>query len=183
MLRRRPTGRIARLPKLLRDQINVMLRDGLSYPDILKRLGSARADLNRRSLMDWRKGGHQEWLHEERRLDDLRECREFALRIVKDHEGKAVQEAGLQLAATHIYEVLTDFDPAILWEMLTDDPENYARIVRLLTHISDGGLKYERYRAQVAERKAKLEQEIAGAREGGITAETLRRIEEQIKLL
>jgi len=41
----RGNGRIARLPKHLRDQVNTLMRDGVSYPDIIQRLGEHGKDL------------------------------------------------------------------------------------------------------------------------------------------
>jgi len=35
----RATGKIARLPKSLRDQVNQWILDGVTYPDIIQRLG------------------------------------------------------------------------------------------------------------------------------------------------
>ena len=160
-----------------------MLEDGVTYAEIIKRLGRAGKGIEEQSIRRWRKWGHQEWLEEERRLQAMRFNHDAALRIVKENKGKAVQEAGLQIAATHIYELLSTFNPSTLKQKLRGNPENYARIVNVLARISDGGLKFERYRAEVAERKAKIELAIKRAREGGITPETLTRIEEEIKLL
>ena len=35
----RANGKVARLPKALRDQINQWILDGVTYPDIIQRLG------------------------------------------------------------------------------------------------------------------------------------------------
>jgi len=113
----------------------------------------------------------------------MRRAREFALQMVRENEGNAIQEAGLAIAATHIYELLLDFDPATLREKLDSEPANYARIVGALAKLSDGGLKYERYRAEVAEKKAQIEKELAGAKEGGLTEEAIAEIEKALKLL
>jgi hypothetical protein len=181
---RKRRGKIARFPQKIRDRVNVMMRDGLAYADIIERLGPRGAGLTERCLSVWWKGGHAEWLRENERLEDMRISREFALRIVKENAGKTIQETALQIATTHIYELLTEFDPAKLKRKFKGGLEDYTRIVQLLVRISDGGLKYERYRAEVAERKAKIQQEIERAREGGgITMETLEHIEGQIKLL
>jgi hypothetical protein len=161
-----------------------MLEDGVPYGEIIRRLGRAGKGISEQAIRRWRKGGHQEWLEEERRLEAMRINHDSAWRIVKEDKGKVVQEAGLQIAATHIYEILTAFDPSTLNLKLKGNPENYARIVNVLARISDGGLRFERYRAEVAERKAKIEQAIKRAREGGgISPETLDLIEQQIKLL
>lgn len=49
--------------------------------------------------------------------------------------------------------------------------------------VSDGHRKYERYRAEVAERKTRIENEVARSKGGGLSRETRRRIEAELKLL
>ena len=50
--------------------------------------------------------------------------------------------------------------------------------------LSEGGLKYERYRAEVAERKASMDQELtAAAKTGGVSPEFLEFMERELKLL
>src|SRR5882672_9564680 len=43
-------GKVARLPKPLRDRINLLIRDGLSYRAILKKLGDDAQDLTLNNL-------------------------------------------------------------------------------------------------------------------------------------
>src|SRR5712664_4015040 len=58
----RAHGKVARLPKLIRDQINHWLLDGVSYPEIIKRLGDHGQDLKPDNISQWKKRGHQQWL-------------------------------------------------------------------------------------------------------------------------
>lgn len=183
----RRVGKIARLPKTLRDQVNTWLRDGRPYAEIIGELARAGVeDVNAQNLTNWSEGGYQDWLREQERLDDMRAKREFAMEIVRENEGSKIHEAGLQIAATQIYEILTDFDVASIKEKLQGDPENFARVVNAMAKLSEGGLKYERYRQEVAAAKARMEAEIAAAKRagtGGITEDTLERIERELKLL
>lgn len=182
--RRRRTGKIARLPKDLRDVINLMLRDGATNDEIRERLAFHKSELNDQNILNWREGGYVDWQGEQERLEDMRDRREFALRIVKENEGSAVHEAGLQIAASQIYELLSDFDVGTLKEKLAGDPENYSRVVNAMAKLSDSGLKYERYHAEVQATKQRIEAELGRARnKGGIQPETLERIEAELKLL
>jgi hypothetical protein len=182
--RRRRTGKIARLSKDLRDIINLMLRDGATNNEIRDRLSFHKEELNDQNVLNWRTGGYLDWLNEQARLDDMKARREFAMEIVKTNEGSAVHEAGLQIAASQIYELLSDFDVDTLKEKLQGDPENYSRIVNAMAKLSDSGLKYERYHAEVQAAKSRIEAELGRARsKGGITAETLQTIETELKLL
>jgi hypothetical protein len=182
---RREMGKIAGLPKTVRDRLNQMLLDGVTYRKIAENLGDhghGKA-LNEQNICQWRKSGHQLWLKQQERLDDMRSKREFAMDIVRENEGGEIQEASMQIAASQIYQVLIEFDLSSLEESLKDDPENYARIVNALFKLSDGGLKYQRYRAEVALRKANIEKEMARSEPGGITPETRRRIEHELNLM
>ena len=180
------TGKIARLAKKWRDIIDLMLEDGASYDQIRAAVKEAipPEQLNDQNIQHWREGGHEDWLNERRRLDDMRAKREFALQLVKENEGSQVHEAGLQIAATQIYELLQDFDVETLKEKLAGDPGNFARIVNAMAKLSDSGLKFERYHAEVQAAKARIENELAGAKsKGGVTTETIERIERELNLL
>ena len=72
-------------------------------------------------LTGWRKGGYRDWREEQLRLQDMRETREFALKVVKGSKGKAVAEAGLEVAAAQLYELLMKFDFARLKRKMTSN--------------------------------------------------------------
>jgi len=190
------TGKIARLRKEHRDKLNEMLRDNASSDRVIKFVltlkdagerdanGDSIQIPNDQNITNWREGGFQDWLKEQERLQDMRAKREFALEIVKANEGSMIHEAGLQIAATQIYELLQDFDVKTLKEKLAGDPENYARIVNAIAKLNDVGLKFERYREEVSRRKENIARELNRAKtKGGITPETLEQIEAELKLL
>src|SRR5205823_5513256 len=93
------------------------------------------------------------------------------------------EQASLDLAASHIYELLHKFEPESLKEPLNGDPQNYTRILYALFKLSELNLKLERYRAEVAERKALIQSALAKAGERGITPETRAQIEQELSLL
>src|SRR5204863_4548331 len=172
------------LSNAVRNRLNLLILNGVPYNDIIKRLGPKGVGLTKDNLSEWFKGGYKEWREENRRIEQFRKIRDVAIRLVKENEGNAIQEAALSIAASHIYDLLCKFDPSILEETFKGDPEDYARIIRALFQISGGGLKYEQYRAKVAETKAKIERTIKASRSRGvITPETLKKIEEQLRLL
>ena len=163
------TGKIARLPKVLRDQVNLALRDGATAARVIELITEAKAGgtlngdaseielPNDQNITNWRDGGFADWLKEQARLDDMRAKREFALEIVKQNEGGKIHEAGLNLAASQIFELLQDFDVAALKEGLAEDPENYSRIVGALAKISKEALNFEKYRDAVVQAKAEIQ--------------------------
>src|SRR5215475_5169452 len=105
---RRSTSKISSLPRDLREQINNLLYDGAAYKDIIKQLAPAGVRLNSCNLSRWLKRGHPQWLKQQARLEHMRKVRDLAVAIVKDHDGKPVEEAALQVAASQIYEFLNE---------------------------------------------------------------------------
>jgi hypothetical protein len=180
----RRKGKVAQLPKETRDTVNRLLQDGHTYAAIVARLAElGHPDFNEMNISNWKEGGYGDWLREQERLEDMRAKREFAMEIVKANEGSQIHEATLQLAASQLYEVLTEFDLGNLKGLLAEKPSNYAKIVNALSKLSEGGLKYERYRSEVEERKRAIADQLTRAKADGLTAETLTRIEEELRLL
>lgn len=190
------TGKIARLPRTLRDAVNFALRDGASANRVIEMIAHAKANgatngdqteieiPNDQNITNWRDGGYAEWCKEQERLDDMRIKREFALDVVKQNEGGKIHEAGLNLAASQIFEVLQDFDIAALKERLAEDPENFIGVVRALSGITKEAREFEKYREFVAEQKRKIEAALGLAKgKGGLTPETLQQIEEAAGML
>jgi hypothetical protein len=184
----RRTGKIARLPFEVRTAVNEKLRDGVAYLAIAKWLfdeGHGKpGEINEQNLTNWKDGGHQDWLKEQERLADMQNKREFALQIVKENDGSKLHEANLHLAASQLYDVLTDFDVASLKELLADKPENYAILANSLAKLSKGNIEIQKYKDANARAMAEVEKaKSVIERGGGLTAETLERIERELKLL
>jgi hypothetical protein len=181
--RNRRKGKIARLSKEWRDVVNLMLLDGATYIEVVEKLATAGFDVNDENVRNWNDGGYQDWLKEQERFEDMRFKREFALELVKENEGSVVHEAGLQVAASQIYELLTDFDVESLKTALKSDPENYSRLVNAMSKLSDSGLKYQRYKAEVKAAREKIERELTAGKEGGLTPEAIGKIQEALNLM
>src|SRR5437773_716794 len=60
----RRTGTVARLPKPVRDEINQLLDDGLSYPQLIRQLGASGKTLDPDHIRRWKSGGYQDYLRE-----------------------------------------------------------------------------------------------------------------------
>jgi len=152
----RRTGKVARLPKERRDVVNMMLQDGASYEQIIAALGEAGRELNEVNLSAWKAGGYEDWLKEQGQLEDMRAKREFAFDIVKSNQGTNIHEAGMQLAASQLYELVMDFDLSALKTLLQEKPENYAEIVNALTKLSKGALEIQKYKDAMAKAQKEL---------------------------
>jgi hypothetical protein len=74
----RNNGKVAHLPKAIRDKINIMLQDGLTYPLIIQSLGEDGKDLNTMNLSRWKDSGYQDWLLQQTWLSQTRARQEPA---------------------------------------------------------------------------------------------------------
>src|SRR5437868_6471971 len=71
---RRPNGKVAHLPKIIRDQVNQMLDDGVTFRKIAKKLTElGHPGFFYQNIQRWKTGGYQLHLQEQRRreLDKL----------------------------------------------------------------------------------------------------------------
>src|SRR4051794_11128569 len=99
----RRKGNVARLPKAVRDKINVMIQDGVPYAAIIKQLGDDGKGLCNSNLTRWKDGGYQDWLLEQTWLADTRAKQESAADVSSDFDGTQVNHAALQLGSLHIF--------------------------------------------------------------------------------
>lgn len=91
------TGKIARLPHEVREELNRRLLDGVAGPALLEWLNSLPAaqavvkarfqgkPIRKQNLSDWRLGGYREWLKTDLAMAEIR-------RLVE--QGQALKESG-----------------------------------------------------------------------------------------
>jgi hypothetical protein len=117
---RSPVGKIARLPNALREQINQRLLDGCPLAGILtwlnelpavKGLLTAKFDgqpINHQNLSNWRQGGYQDWLKEQKSLARLKRARQYASKLSHTDRGQIAAGASALISC----QILEQFDPA-----------------------------------------------------------------------
>jgi hypothetical protein len=176
-------GKVARLPHDLRHQLNTLLRDGLTHKQIVASLGDPVKHISPRNLSEWRKLGYKRWLEEQGRVDRIRHLANIAIQIAKEHEGAVIHQANLQSAASQIFEVLSDFDAKSLKDQIDGDPAQYTRICSILARLSENGLKFERYRTELAEKKEKLVQMVQKAKTAGMSEQEFAEFETMLNLM
>lgn len=187
----RRKGRIAQLPYEMRTRVNEMLRDGRPYKVVAAEcIRAGFPDVNEKNVEYWAKPdpdtgtcGHQDWLREQERLNDIRARREFAMEVVKANPGSDMHEASVQLMASQLYEIASDFQVQSLKERLAEKPELYGQIVGMCAQLSKSGLEFAKLRQRVEEFRKKFAEESKRATVEGITPETLTRIEQELRLL
>jgi len=155
---RRRRGNIARLPKALRDRINLMLQDGAPYSQIAAALGDQGTGLRPSNFTNWKKGGYQDWLAEQAFIARIRARQETPADLVRDFDATQVNHASLQLATLHILDALRDLGPGSLDQKLGGDCVAFARLIHALSRASRETMLLQKYRdACVRARAALLE--------------------------
>jgi hypothetical protein len=188
-IRRR--GKIAQLPKPLRDEINRLIEENVSSTKIIALLAQrGYPGVTRRNLTSWIQGsakgkgssGYNDWCQEQQALEDLHARLEFALELTRqnsDHPDD-IHDAARLLAASQLAEVVSDFDVQQLKQALSARPESYALVVNALTKLSRDNLEYERYRYKVAEEKRKIQAELTKTGDAGLSPETIQKIQQAL---
>lgn len=130
---RRPRGKIARLRKAERDQLNVMLRDGVPYADIITKLGEAGRGIIPRNVSNWHMGvGYARWEKDQEWLEDMRADQESGLDLLPDFDAGKFNEAALQVAVTQLFRAFRHLASGQLKQQLGGDPQAFARLVNAL---------------------------------------------------
>jgi hypothetical protein len=136
----RPRSNVARLSREIREFVNVALREGMDYREIVLRLESLAGkdhDITPSILSRWFKTGYQEWLRRTTRLEDTIAQSDAALtrlaRLRKETGADLPDLLGAFLAGL-MQKTLEDFDPAALKDLLAEKP---AEIFRLIACLND----------------------------------------------
>ena len=66
------TGKIASLPFEVREELCQRLRNGQRGAKLMNWLHAYEPSINDQNLTNWRQGGYQDWLKEQKELDELR---------------------------------------------------------------------------------------------------------------
>ena len=144
--RYRAKGKIAWLPKPVRDRINQLLLDGETYAGILAKLGDEGKSLNISNLFRYHKGPYRHWLREQHWLAEARAKEESAAELFRDIDTAGLNQAALQTTLLQIYEAIRDVSAGDLRQMLASDPRAYARIVNSLSRLSKEQINVQKYR-------------------------------------
>ncbi len=150
----RGNGKVARLPKVLRDQVNRMLDDGLSYKAIIEKLEQSTDPplpykLLEMNVSRWKDNGYQRYLRHQEWRDDLRILRESGSEMTELNDGPKFQETLTQIALTEIFRVLQQGE-------LKPDSLNYIRLFNALARLNREALGLRKYNDLLAKEQAEL---------------------------
>jgi hypothetical protein len=148
----RSNGKIARLPKVLRDLVNTMLDDGATYKAIIQKLNESTdpplpypiLEIN---ISRWKDNGYQRYLRQQAWRDDLRFLRESASEVTEFKDGDRFQETLVQLGLTEIFRSLRD-------GQMKTDPINHIRLFNALARLNREALGLRKYNDLLAKEEA-----------------------------
>jgi hypothetical protein len=134
-------GKIARLPREIREQLNIKLDDGMEAGPILEWVNELPETkkvvaelfegkpINAQNLTEWRQGGHQDWLRARERIDLAQQLEEQA-EDLEDPEGRP------RLSSDRLGMIMTIELGAMLkqWQAGTGEPPERWRQLRELLH-------------------------------------------------
>jgi hypothetical protein len=175
-------GKIARLPNELRDRINTMIRDCVPYKTIIETLGKPVRHISERNFTNWKNHGYKMWLEQQEEIDRMHKASNLALAAATSNKTMVVHQATIHLVATQLQEALARLNTKSIRESLEDDPENFAKLVNAIARLSEGGLRFERYHAELAEKKAELAKYIETGKKNGFTPKVVAKMEHALNM-
>ena len=174
-------GKVACLPKAIRDDLNRRLEDGASYPQIIAWLekqghpGFLECNLSR-----WKDGGHQDWLKAQERLDERQFKHELAHEQARTDD-PTYHDAGVYIAQLQFYEALNRLDGATLAKLVLEKPKEFIQLLKTFTHFNRYCLQREKYRSDLND-KQKTERPNNGRPRKSISTEKLEQIRDELDL-
>jgi hypothetical protein len=147
------TGKIAALPRDLREELCRRLENGKTGAEILPWLNAlpevvailadrfnavAISDAN---LSNWRDSGYFEWQKRGERTQRIRDLADYARKLGED--GADVFAGGAAIAGGTLMELLDDLDPDAQKELLAEKPENLPKFINALARLQGEAAKRE----------------------------------------
>jgi len=145
----RRTGKVARLPLALREQINLMLDDGVPYKTIIEKLGDAGKHLNEWNLSNWRLGGYQDHLNAQLINDRARIQTEAAADAVRDSgqvDPAKLQQACRRIAVLQYIETLIEHGEQLAQDSLKKNPAKMITLINACCNLSNTNIATEKFK-------------------------------------
>jgi len=179
---RRRTGKIARLPEEIRNQVNELLDDGIEYPRIVDWLSEqGYPGFNHMNISRWKDGGYQDWLRHYARLDELELKLKWAAQVTSSTQDNQLHQASLALTSLQFYEMMNRFDPAALSRILESHPDKYPTLINAFARFTREMVGLHKFKDDQQEKARRLEQ-TKRTDKGGLTAEGRRRVRQELRL-
>jgi len=182
--RNRRKGKVARLPKALRDKINTMILDGVPYLAIIQGLSPDTDGLSESNLSNWKNGGYRDWLQQLSLADGIQDKYELAQEIVtRCGEDNAAAEALLHNIASNLCRLMAETDPSAIRESLLSDADKFSRFVNAMVRLADGSVRCQLQKFRPQDRARENARRKNPTEPPGISDEALHLAEAKLKLL
>ena len=133
----RRNGKVARLPKSAREQVNLLLDDGKTYAQIIEWLAAnGFPGFNAENIRQWKNGGFQDWLKHHDELSESEKLRQMAIDVATRHDGGKTQEAALHIGASLVFQTFLKFDSRKLSRRLDRKPEHITTLLNSFARLS-----------------------------------------------
>jgi hypothetical protein len=118
--------KLAQLPKDIRAQVNTMLDNGSSYGQIIQWLAeNGHPGFNKVNLHNWQRGGYQDWVRANERLETQTAHREWLLDHVTHVKSDEFFPLMDQLFVTEFLDSIFALDTAALRQRLASSPRDF----------------------------------------------------------
>jgi hypothetical protein len=131
-------GKIAKLPKDQRDELNQMLADGATGALIIETFARRGISLNHENVSNWRQGGHQDWLQLQVWRAEMIAEAESVSDLFTNNDESTFHQVVIRVAITQIFQSLKK-------GKLNDDPANYTRLLNSLARLTREALCLRKY--------------------------------------
>ena len=184
-------GKIARLPKDLRELVNRMLDDGAQYRSIMNELDKHRhrwpddiKEFTDGNFTEWHQGGYQDWVREQELQHDLNARREYAVAIAEPSPNGNVSEAVHEIGSLHLYHFLSAIDRPALLNKIREDPAACARLVNAFARLSTRSSALQHYKDRVRHSRDRIAACLTQTTpDGTLPANAVDTIQNELKLL
>ncbi len=150
----RRNGKIARLPKAVREDINEWIDDGVEYEKIIETLGDEGKGLTKQNISRWAQGGYRDWVKEQERSALLNGNSDRVVDLLTKAEPEEIPDLIVKLFAARVGGVLSDLTPQELRDNSEKDPRNLVRLLSLVPKLSREALRTRKYRRSAEREEA-----------------------------
>jgi hypothetical protein len=123
-------GKISVLPKAVRQRVNEMLDEGSTYEAVIEWLDqNGFPSINKVNMHNWHKGGFQDWLREQERIENQSAQREWLGDIITQSQPGDLHQCIYTLFASQIMDSLFGINTASLKDGLAKRPRDYIALM------------------------------------------------------
>jgi hypothetical protein len=156
-------GKVARLPREIRNEVNLFLDDGKTLEEIAQWLDEKGfPGFNVVNLHNWKDGGFQEWLREQERLENQQLQREWIADLARQSAPGEMNQLSLQLFSCQIMNTLFGMDTTDLKKGLGSNPRHYIALLNSVCRMHEHFMDSEEYQAFIRHYRERKNRKRAG---------------------